>query len=109
MVIVLREVAREVVILVAMAVEVVVEVDKIHSMILYSDTYVRDPTGLGNRVDPPYTFCRASRSKNQPSVSSQPSASSWPTGSQTQIQLGESSKTDLTNTNTQSDMDLQCS
>ena len=32
--------------------------------------------------------------------------SSWLTGSQTQIQSGESIRTDLTNTNAQSDMDL---
>ena len=64
------------------------------------------PWGLSNRVDPPYTLHRASNSITQPSVSSQPPVSSWLTGSQTQIQPGESSRTDLTNTNVQSDMDL---
>ena len=58
---------------------------------VFADTSVRDPAGLSNRVDPPYTLRRASRSQNQVSISSQPSVSSWLTCSQTQIQLGESS------------------
>ena len=70
------------------------------------DTSVHNPSGLSNQVDPPYTLRRASRSQNQPSVCSQQSVSSWLTRSQIQIQLGESSRIDLTNTNAQSDMDL---
>ena len=65
MVIVLREVARKVV--VAMA----VEVDD-----AFADTSVRHSAGLSNRIDPPYTLRRASRSQNQPPVSSQPSVRS---------------------------------
>ena len=93
----------ELMFVVAMAVEVVVEVDKILSMMLLR---IHDPAGLSNRVDPPYTLRRASRSQNQLSVSSQPSVSSWLTGSQTQTQPGELSRNDLTNTNAQSDMNL---
>ena len=72
----------------------------------FADTSVRDPTGLSNRVDQPYALRQASRSQNQPSVSSHTLVSSWLTGSQTQIQPGESSRANLTNTNAQSDMDL---
>ena len=63
-VIVLREAAREVVVMVAMAVEVVVEVDKIYIDDAFVDTSVRDPAGLSNRVDPPFTLRQASRSQN---------------------------------------------
>ena len=72
----------------------------------FVDTSVRDSAGLIKRIDPPYTLRRASRSQNQPSVSSQSSLSSWLTGSQTQILPGELSRTELTNTNAQTNMDL---
>ena len=70
-----------------------------------ADTSACNPAGLNNQVDPSYTLPRASRSQNQPSVSSQSSVSSWLTGSGTQIQPGESCGTDLTNTNKQNDLD----
>ena len=68
----------------------------------FAGTSVRDPAGLSNQVDPPYTLRRASRSQNLPSVSSQQSVSSWLTSSQTQIQPAKSSRTNITNTNVQS-------
>ena len=46
-----------------------------------ADTSVCHPAGLSNQVDPPYNLPRASRSQNQPSVSSQSSVSSSLTGS----------------------------